>query len=60
METTYLIADSPKDFYNEALKITSGKTDCKKIGENAREHILKTYDQNKISKKLVGFLESVL
>ena len=31
-----------------------------KIGENAREHILKTYDQNKISKKLVGFFESVL
>ena len=59
-EENILIADSPKDFYNEALKISSGKTDCKKIGENAREHILKTYDQNKISKKLVGFFESVL
>ena len=59
-EENILIADSPKDFYNEALKIISGKTDLKKIGENAREHILKTYDQNKISKKLVGFFESVL
>ena len=59
-EENILIADSPKDFYNEALKIISGKTDFKKIGENAREHILKTYDQNKISKKLVGFFESVL
>ena len=59
-EENILIADSPKDFYNEALKIISGNTDFKKIGENAREHILKTYDQNKISKKLVGFFESVL
>ena len=59
-EENILLADSPKDFYNEALKIISGKTDYKKIGENAREHILKTYDQNKISKKLVGFFESVL
>jgi glycosyltransferase involved in cell wall biosynthesis len=59
-EENILIANSPKDFYNEALKIISDKTDYKKIGENAREHILKTYDQNKISKKLVGFFESVL
>lgn len=59
-EENILIADSPKDFYNEVLKITTGKTDYKKIGENAREHVLKTYDQNKISKKLVGFFESVL
>ena len=55
-----LIADSQKDFHNEALKIISGKTDYKKIGENARKHIFKTYDQKKISKKLVGFFESVL
>ena len=55
-----LIANSPNDFYNEALKIISGKTNYEKIGENAREHVLKTYDQNKISKKLVGFFESVL
>lgn len=55
-----IIADSPKDFYKEALKIESGKTDFKKIGEYAREHILKTYDQNKISKKLVSFFESIL
>lgn len=59
-EENILIADSPKDFYNEVLKITTGKTDYKKIGENAREHVLKTYDQNKISKKLVGFFKSVL
>ena len=55
-----LIADSSKEFYNEALKIYSGKTNFYKIGENAREHILQTYDQNKISKKLVSFFESVL
>ena len=55
-----LIADSQKDFHNEALKIISGKTDYKKLGENARKHIFKTYDQKKISKKLVGFFESVL
>jgi polysaccharide biosynthesis protein PslH len=55
-----LIADSPKDFYDQALKINSGKTDYKQIGENAREHVLKTYDQSKISKKLVGFFESIL
>tara|TARA_B110000858_G_scaffold53102_1_gene61624 strand:+ start:628 stop:1833 length:1206 start_codon:yes stop_codon:yes gene_type:complete len=55
-----LIADSQKDFHNEALKIISGKTDYKKIGKNARKHIFKTYDQKKISKKLVGFFESVL
>ena len=55
-----LIADSQKDFHNEALKIISGNTDYKKIGENARKHIFKTYDQKKISKKLVGFFESVL
>lgn len=54
-----LIADSSKEFYNEALKIYSGKTNFYKIGENAREHILQTYDQNKISKKLVSFFESV-
>ena len=59
-EENILIADSPKDFYNEVLKITTGKTDYKKIGENAREHIIKTYDQSKISKKLVGFFESFL
>ena len=55
-----LIADSSKEFYNEALKIYSGETNFYKIGENAREHILQTYDQNKISKKLVSFFESVL
>ena len=55
-----LIANSPNDFYKEALKIASGKTDIHKIGENARKHILKTHDQNKISKKLVGFFESIL
>ena len=55
-----LIADNPKGFYNEALKIISGKTDYKKIGGNAREHILKTYDQSKISKDLIGFFESIL
>jgi len=55
-----LIADSPKEFCNEALKICSGETNFYKIGENAREHILQTYDQNKISKKLVSFFESVL
>ena len=54
-----LIADSPKEFCNEALKICSGETNFYKIGENAREHILQTYDQNKISKKLVSFFESV-
>lgn len=54
-----LIADSSKEFYNEALKIYSGETNFYKIGENAREHILQTYDQNKISKKLVSFFESV-
>ena len=59
-EENILIADSPKDFYNEVLKITTGKTDYKKIGENAREHVIKTYDQSKISKKLVGFFESFL
>ena len=53
-EENILIADSPKEFYGQALKINSGKTDYKKIGENAREHVLKTYDQNKISKKLVS------
>tara|TARA_Y100000389_G_C17411430_1_gene491144 strand:- start:144 stop:1346 length:1203 start_codon:yes stop_codon:yes gene_type:complete len=55
-----LIADSSKEFYNEALKIYSGEINFYKIGENAREHILQTYDQNKISKKLVSFFESVL
>tara|TARA_Y100000385_G_scaffold57593_1_gene55283 strand:+ start:2029 stop:3231 length:1203 start_codon:yes stop_codon:yes gene_type:complete len=55
-----LIADSSKEFYNEALKIYSGETNFYKIGKNAREHILQTYDQNKISKKLVSFFESVL
>ena len=55
-----LIANSPNEFYNEALKIYSGEKNFNKIGENAREHILKTYDQNKISKKLVSFFESVL
>ena len=55
-----LIADSSKEFYNEALKIYSRETNFNKIGENAREHILQTYDQNKISKKLVSFFESVL
>jgi glycosyltransferase involved in cell wall biosynthesis len=55
-----LIANSPNDFYKEALKIASGKIDINKIGGNARKHILKTHDQNKISKKLVGFFESIL
>jgi glycosyltransferase involved in cell wall biosynthesis len=55
-----LIADSPNEFYNEALKIYSGERNFNKIGENAREHVLKVYDQNKISKKLVSFFESVL
>ena len=59
-EENILIADSPKEFFVQALKINSGKTDHNKIGENAREHVLKTYNQNKISKKLVGFFESVL
>ena len=55
-----LIADSPNEFYNEALKIYTGERNFNKIGENAREHVLKVYDQNKISKKLVSFFESVL
>ena len=55
-----LIADTPNEFYNEALKIYSGEKNFNKIGENAREHVLKVYDQNKISKKLVSFFESVL
>jgi glycosyltransferase involved in cell wall biosynthesis len=55
-----LIANSPQEFCKQALKINKEKTDYKKIGKNAREHVLKTYDQNKISKKLVDFFETVL
>ena len=54
-----MIANSVEEFCNNAEKIYYGKLSRKKIGLNARKLVEKNHNQNRISKKLVSFLETV-
>ena len=59
-DVNLMIANSVEEFCNNAEKIYYGNLSLKKIGLNARKLVEKNHNQNKISKKLVSFLESVL
>jgi glycosyltransferase involved in cell wall biosynthesis len=59
-DVNLMIANSVEEFCNNAEKIYYGNLSRKKIGLNARKLVEKNHNQNKISKKLVSFLESVL
>ena len=54
-----IIADSPEEFSEAALKLFKNSYNKNKIGQNAREHVVKSYDYKKISKKLVSFFDSI-
>ena len=55
-----IIADKLKDFSRVAANFANNKYDTSTIGRNARNHIVKNYDYNEISKKLILFFESIL
>ena len=54
-----IIADSPEEFSEAALKLYKNSYNKNEIGQNAREHVMKSYDYKKISKKLVSFFDSI-
>ena len=55
-----IIADTVKDFSRVAANFANNLYDTSTIGRNARNHIVKNYDYNEISKKLILFFESIL
>ena len=55
-----IIADTVKDFSRVAANFAKNHYDTSRIGRNARNHIVKNYDYNEISKKLILFFESIL
>ena len=55
-----IIADTVKDFSRVAANFANNHYDTSTIGRNARNHIVKNYDYNEISKKLILFFESIL
>ena len=54
-----IIADSPEEFSEAALKLFKNSYNKNEIGQNSREHVVKSYDYKKISKKLVSFFDSI-
>jgi glycosyltransferase involved in cell wall biosynthesis len=54
-----IIADSPEEFSEAALKLYKNSYNKNEIGQNAREQVVKSYDYKKISKKLVSFFDSI-
>ena len=54
-----LIANNPKEFAKKALDLLQKPESMNKIGENARKHVTEIYDQNKITKRLIDFCESL-
>ncbi len=55
-----LIADTAEDFSTQLIKCVNDKNYCSTIGKNARAFVQNNYDNKIISKKLVGFYNSIV
>lgn len=55
-----LIADSPEDFANTVSECISNPDLCTRIGQNARNMVFETYDNNKVISKLVHFYQELI
>ena len=55
-----IIANTKDDFSKVAANFAKNYYDTSKIGQNARNHIIKNYDYKEISKKLILFFESLV
>ena len=55
-----IIANTKNDFSKVAANFAKNYYDTSKIGQNARNHIIKNYDYKEISKKLILFFESLV
>lgn len=50
-----LIADTKKEFLDAIKKVGSDKSFCENIGENAKEFIMKNFDNKAVTSQLVDF-----
>ncbi|MDD5570614.1 MAG: glycosyltransferase family 4 protein [Bacteroidales bacterium] len=54
-----LIADTPEEFLSAIGKCAEDEDYCKRIGNNARQLVVKKYNNDAIIEKLIGFYEEL-